>query len=196
MKPPARHLLLLCLGAASARGAQLQIHEIRIDQPGPDLDEFFELLGPAEASLDGLSYIVLGDDDADLTRGCGIVEERIDLSGLRLDADGLLCVAEPQARCAVSERRTLNFENNDSVTHLLVRNCTAAIGDDLDRDDDGQLDSQPWTERIDAVAVSEGRPESEIGAHVAGHNTGTIGYSYVGGVDARGKAKDTRTPPT
>lgn len=42
-------------------------------------------------------------------------------------------------------------------------------------------------------SVSEGRPESQIGAHVAGHNTGTLGYSYVGGVDAAGKAKDTRT---
>ena len=42
--------------------------------------------------------------------------------------------------------------------------------------------------------VSEGRPEYEVGAHVSGHNTGTIGYSYVGGVDKDNKAKDTRTP--
>lgn len=42
--------------------------------------------------------------------------------------------------------------------------------------------------------VSEGRPEHLAGAHVEGHNTGTLGYSYVGGVDAKGKAKDTRTP--
>lgn len=43
-------------------------------------------------------------------------------------------------------------------------------------------------------SVSEGRSEDKIGAHVAGHNTGTIGYSYVGGVDVNNKAKDTRTP--
>lgn len=45
-------------------------------------------------------------------------------------------------------------------------------------------------------SVSEGRPESKIGAHVADHNTGTIGYVYVGGVHADDvhKAKDTRTP--
>jgi N-acetylmuramoyl-L-alanine amidase len=42
--------------------------------------------------------------------------------------------------------------------------------------------------------VSPGRPESEIGAHVAGHNLGTLGYSYIGGLDKKGKAKDTRTP--
>lgn len=40
-----------------------------------------------------------------------------------------------------------------------------------------------------------GRPIGQVGAHVAGHNTGTIGISYIGGVSADGKtAKDTRTP--
>lgn len=44
-------------------------------------------------------------------------------------------------------------------------------------------------------SVSEGRPESKIGSHVAGRNTGTIGYVYVGGVERDGKTpKDTRTP--
>lgn len=43
-------------------------------------------------------------------------------------------------------------------------------------------------------SVSNGRPESEVGAHVAGHNTGTIGYVYVGGITKHGKSKDTRTP--
>jgi hypothetical protein len=42
-------------------------------------------------------------------------------------------------------------------------------------------------------SVSEGRPESKIGAHVAGRNTGTLGYVYVGGVDKAMKPKDTRT---
>lgn len=39
-----------------------------------------------------------------------------------------------------------------------------------------------------------GRPIGQVGAHVAGHNTGTIGISYIGGVTADGKTpKDTRT---
>ena len=43
--------------------------------------------------------------------------------------------------------------------------------------------------------VSPGRPLDKVGAHVAGHNTGSIGISYIGGVAADGKtAKDTRTP--
>jgi N-acetylmuramoyl-L-alanine amidase len=42
-------------------------------------------------------------------------------------------------------------------------------------------------------SVSEGRPESQVGAHVAGRNTGTLGYCYVGGITKDGKSKDTRT---
>jgi hypothetical protein len=30
--------------------------------------------------------------------------------------------------------------------------------------------------------VEQGRPEGQIGSHVAGHNTGTMGVVYVGGV--------------
>lgn len=44
-------------------------------------------------------------------------------------------------------------------------------------------------------SVSDGRPESRIGAHVGGRNTDTIGYAYVGGVAKDGRTpKDTRTP--
>lgn len=42
--------------------------------------------------------------------------------------------------------------------------------------------------------VEAGRPIGRIGAHVAGHNTGTIGIVYIGGLDRAGDTpKDTRT---
>jgi N-acetylmuramoyl-L-alanine amidase len=42
-------------------------------------------------------------------------------------------------------------------------------------------------------SVSDGRPENQEGAHVSGHNRGTLGYSYVGGIGSNGSPKDTRT---
>ncbi len=42
-------------------------------------------------------------------------------------------------------------------------------------------------------SVHKGRPESIAGAHVQGHNRDSIGVCYIGGLDANGKAKDTRT---
>ncbi|MEP9397932.1 N-acetylmuramoyl-L-alanine amidase [Mesorhizobium sp. KR2-14] len=42
--------------------------------------------------------------------------------------------------------------------------------------------------------VMVGRPVGQVGAHVEGRNTGTVGVSYIGGVSSDGKtAKDTRT---
>ncbi len=41
--------------------------------------------------------------------------------------------------------------------------------------------------------IERGRPEHKIGSHVRGHNRGSIGVVYVGGLDAQGNAKDTRT---
>ena len=42
--------------------------------------------------------------------------------------------------------------------------------------------------------VEQGRPVEISGAHTKGHNKGSIGVCYIGGLDANGKAKDTRTP--
>ncbi|PLW77899.1 N-acetylmuramoyl-L-alanine amidase [Cohaesibacter celericrescens] len=42
-------------------------------------------------------------------------------------------------------------------------------------------------------SVSSGRPLWKMGAHVRGHNRGTIGYVYVGGLDSHKRPKDTRT---
>ena len=43
-------------------------------------------------------------------------------------------------------------------------------------------------------SIETGRPLEMIGAHVVGHNTHSIGICYEGGLDAAGKAADTRTP--
>ena len=51
-----------------------------------------------------------------------------------------------------------------------------------------------WVVLLDGT-VKPGRPESQVGSHVAGRNSGTLGVVYVGGVAADGKTpKDTRTP--
>ena len=42
--------------------------------------------------------------------------------------------------------------------------------------------------------IEEGRSVHMVGAHTKGHNTGSLGIVYVGGCDAKMKAKDTRTP--
>jgi N-acetyl-anhydromuramyl-L-alanine amidase AmpD len=47
--------------------------------------------------------------------------------------------------------------------------------------------------RLDGT-IEAGRPEDAVGSHIAGHNSNTVAVVYVGGLDAAGKPKDTRTP--
>ncbi|MEM9227999.1 MAG: endonuclease/exonuclease/phosphatase family protein [Pseudomonadota bacterium] len=128
------------------------INEIRTDQTGTDNDEYFELFGASNASLDGLTYVVIGDG----TGGSGVIESVTDLSGLTLDADGFFLAAEASFTLGTADLTTvLDFENSDNVTHLLVQDFTGSDGQDLDTNDDGILDVTPWTSVEDSVALIE-----------------------------------------
>jgi predicted extracellular nuclease len=133
-----------------AAGSGITINEIRVDQPGTDNDEYFELAGEAGTSLDGLTYLVIGDGAA----GSGVIEEVTDLSGHSLDGSGFFVAADATLGIGSADLTTdLNFENSDNVTHLLVDGFSGADEDDLDTDDDGTLDSTPWTSVVDSVAL-------------------------------------------
>lgn len=47
--------------------------------------------------------------------------------------------------------------------------------------------------RLDGT-IEAGRPLELPGAHCRGHNLGSIGVCYVGGLDSAGRPADTRTP--
>jgi hypothetical protein len=155
--------LTTLVGLALPPGAgAIQINEIRIDNPASDTDEYFELVGNPNESLDGLTYIVIGDGAA----GSGAIESVTDLTGMNLEDDGFLSVHKEgtTGTCAVyDEEESLNFENSDNVTHLLVAGFTGSSGDDLDTDDDGVLDVEPWTAIEDCVALIE---DLAAGEHV------------------------------
>jgi len=186
------------------------INEIRIDQTSTDNDEYFELAGTPSESLDGLTYIVLGDG----TGGSGVIEAVVDLTGYSIQADGLFLCAESTFTLAPGEvdydaGTLLNFENSDNVTHMLVQGFSGALNDDLDTNDDGVLDVTPWTAIVDLIAlVEEPNPPAATEYHygppsvgpdagfVPGHvyryptdgtGTWTIGqFDIVGGNDTPG----------
>lgn len=143
-----------------AGGSAFQLAEVRVDQSGADNDEYVEITGPAGASLAGIFVITLGDftpadgSAADLQ---GRVESVADLSLASIQADGRCLVAESTFTLGVADYTVvgneLNFENSDNVTVLLVRGFTGTLDQDLDLNDDGVLDLQPWIELLDSVAV-------------------------------------------
>jgi hypothetical protein len=134
-----------------------KLSEVRLDSLPPLVNvEYIELMGVAGYPLDGLSIVVLGDDDDRLgpqLGNSGVVESVIALDGravptdraLLIHASGVLLV-EPDL---VAD---LHLEDADNLTVLLVRDAKLFAGDDLDLDDDGKLDVEPWSDVLDGVS--------------------------------------------
>ena len=79
-------LSMLVALAAQNTLAQVFISEIRIDQSGADTDEYFELAGTPGASLDGLTYLVIGDGSG----GSGVIDpdfQQLDGTNNKLETD-------------------------------------------------------------------------------------------------------------
>lgn len=153
--------------------ADLVINEARIDQSGTDTDEYFELYadGMSYGDLSIYTYIVIGDGAG----GMGVIENVTGLTG-SLNAGEFLLVAEDGDTFGVVADiiATMNFENGDNVTHMLVQDFTGSNGDDLDTNDDGVFDSTPWSAIIDDFALSE-----FMGDLIYSSNTITTGTGFV-----------------
>jgi hypothetical protein len=154
--------LLLAVGLLAFAGHALAqiptlITEIRTDNAGTDTDEYFELWGAPGTDLSNYTYIVIGDAGSGTSR-CGVIESVTPLTGMSIQADGFCCVAKPYASGhALSgydyESSTINFENADNVTHMLVQGFFGTNGQDLDLNDDGMLDAWMWNTAEDVVAL-------------------------------------------
>ena len=122
--------LLLAVVPAWAGILPTQINEIRIDQPGSDVDEYFELSGEPGASLDGLTYLVIGDGGG----GSGVIEAVVDLGGAELGPNGFLLVAEASFTLATAD---LTATLNDLCPRIDIRRTRHAPSY-LRRLEDGQ----------------------------------------------------------
>ncbi len=146
-----------------AAGDGVTINEIRVDQTGADNDEYFELSGPAGQSLDGFTYLVIGDGTVG---GSGVIEAVVSLDGQTIAADGFFLVSETTLTLGTPDLTVgssgLNFENSDNVTHLLVQGFIGADGADLDTNDDGVLDTTPWASIVDSVALVGSAPGDRV----------------------------------
>lgn len=179
--------------AAGAPTHALRLSEIRVDQQGSDADEYVELAGRPKASLAGIWFLAIGDSGTDPS---GVVEAAIDLSAWALGSNGRLVAREASfgstnfggttlsvhaeaTDAIVGNGDSINLENSDSVTYLLVRQFTGAAGTDLDADNDGTLDGTPWAELLDAVAFVRSGAQEPVYASV---RVGPVSLSATGGM--------------
>ena len=156
----------------------LQLQEIRIDQPGADDDEYVEIRGDEGINLDGVFYIVIGDGAG----GSGVVENITDLTGMVIPTGGTLLLAEDLDILGMATPDyivNLNFENGDNVTHFLCMNFYGYLQQDLDTDDDGILDAEPWTGTIDGVRIVGDTSSDAVYTYVMDEEVGPTLDGYV-----------------
>ncbi len=176
-------LSLFAFGGPGISHAQV-INEFVVNHTGwPDSNEYMEVFGAASTDL---SHLTLLQIEGDLADDPGEILRAIPVG--TTNGDGLWWtgfLTEPTS-------------NNDrNLTLFLVTGFSESVGADLDGNNDGELDSTPWSGIIDEVGV--------VGLDEAGHTytvdasmvliAGTDGQNYTwGGASRIPDGWDTGTP--
>lgn len=127
-----------------AAASTVVINEIVLDQYGNDSDEFAELKGTPNTDYSNLLLLQIdGDDDG---------TNQTDPGKILSTHPG--CTTDSLGYCSI-EVASHTFQNG-TQTLLLVSGTVGKV--DVDTNDDGVFDSEPWTAILDAVAIYDNRP--------------------------------------
>jgi hypothetical protein len=157
-------------GVPANGGSTFLLNEILVNPPGSDDNrEYIELLRVGGAGSAGGLWILQVDGNAGKA---GQVNEAWNLGALAFGANGLLLIGNNYDKSPLGgpwsnlvETATLFGDPsgygsgdlmNSSCTWLLVSDFNGMVGLDLDADDDGVLDFEPWSELHDSVGWSDG----------------------------------------
>jgi hypothetical protein len=166
-------------GTLTACGGSLPetyLNEARFDEVTAgttDANEYIEIAGTPGASLDALTVIILGDGS--VTAGgvttnfkSGAIETVVPLTGQVVGPTGFFVITLKTVNSTTQEIiqdgialdypgdlqvATLNMENDDNLTVMLVEGFTGLLNTDLDTDDNGTLETTPWTSLKDAISI-------------------------------------------
>ncbi len=142
--------LLVPGGIASAQ----LLSEVRIAQPGVDLDQYIEIAGEPGLSLDGLQIVVIGDLEGVFPpQQNGGVETIVNLAGT-IPASGVFLIANSTYTLGTPDlTANLVFEQGDNLTIVLASSFAGSIGGDVDLNDDGVIDPKSGLTIVDSVAI-------------------------------------------
>ncbi len=138
-----------------------QINEIFFNPDGADNGfEFFEVSGDASASMAGLTFLVIEGDGT----GAGVIDQALSLSSLSLGSNGLflwrdaatVLTPAPHASTTLNVGDFVPDIENGTNTFMIVRDFTGAVTNDLDTNNDGVFDTNPWSAVVDAIGWNDG----------------------------------------
>jgi len=152
-------LLVLVAAPPAARAAQVEnvvINEIQVSTASVDW-EFIELAGTPGTDLSSLTLLVI---ESDAGTAMGTIDRALSLAGQTIPDDGYWVGASPAGAAAYGITPDFGFPNdtfeNSTTSYLLVTDFTGAQNDDLDVDNDGTLDTTPWTSVVDGITITDG----------------------------------------
>ncbi len=141
--------------------AEPVINEFSASTTSTDV-EYVEIFG--DANTDYSAYTVLEIEGDFSGTNTGTVDEVISLG--TTDANRLYLASLPAGAL-----------ENGTISLLLVKNFTGALGDDLDTNDDGTFDATPWDAVVDAVAVNDGGASDRDLWHACSRRFITMGFA-------------------
>jgi len=151
------------------------INEFVADHVGVDTAEYIEVFGDPSANYSAFSLLQIDGDGTD----AGVI-------------DAVWAVGTTNASGYWFTGYAGAVIEDGTLTLLLVGDFTGAVGNDLDTNDDGTLDTAPWTSVRDAVAVNDGgASDRTYGAPVLGPNYDGMGATAPGGASRLPNGTDT-----
>ena len=159
-------VIVLALGTfASIAQAGLLLNEIYLNPPATDdAREYVEITRTSPA--DSLAGVWLIEIDGD-GNNAGFVDNARELTTADFGANGLLWVGQNYGTSGPPWPNTPAFKfdlarpgdptlENGSITFLLVTGFNGVVGTDYDANNDGILESAPWTTMLDSVGWNDG----------------------------------------
>jgi hypothetical protein len=160
-------------------GSAPRLNEFVADHTGEDQCEFVEIIGEPETDYSDYSVLVVEGDAGNSNPGS-------------IDAAIPLAITD-EVGIFASAALAGQLENGSSTLLLVAGFAGGTL--DLDTDDDGTIDEEPWTELADAIAVSDGGPGDLHYAARALLEPGFDGNSFaVGGASRIPDGADTDSP--
>ncbi|MDA8744251.1 lamin tail domain-containing protein [Rubripirellula amarantea] len=138
------------------------INEFRVNSSGGSITDFIELVGDPNSGFAGYSLVLISGEFSP-----GSIDDIVDLSSGIADANGFLLITDDGTSVATDPGDVLDASFNpfgSPQTILIVEGLlpTAAAGDDLDTDDDGTLDTVPWTSVLASLSIIDGDANADV----------------------------------
>jgi hypothetical protein len=135
-------LLLSVMAGAGPTLAQPDpmINEFVFNHTGADTHEYVEIYGAPSTDYSAYTIVEIEGDGT----GAGLIDDGTTAVGTT-DANGFWCNAYQS-----------DLYENGTVTLLLVMGYSGSVGNDIDTDDDGVIDTTYWTSIVDGVGVHDG----------------------------------------